>query len=88
MTTHTLRTTIRTPGKPAAYKAACDYISHDPAEFIDPTSRRKTEVNCPQCIAKKTCRKCGAERYTDGSGYKYQLCEKHLKENLEAFNNG
>jgi hypothetical protein len=88
MTTHTLRATIHAPGKPAAYKAACDYISRDPAEFIDPTSRRKAEVNCPACIAKKTCRKCSAPRYTDGSGYKYQLCEKHLRENVEAFNNG
>jgi hypothetical protein len=86
MTTHVLLSTGTEPGKPNTYKAKCGYISRDRSEFIDPTSSRKTPANCPQCTKGKTCRKCGEERYTDGRGYKYQLCEKHLRENVEAFN--
>lgn len=88
MTTHILLTTGHAPGKPDTYKAACGYISRDPAEFIDPTANRKTPANCPQCNKGKTCRKCNEPAYIAPSGYKYQLCVRHIKENMEALKNG
>jgi hypothetical protein len=80
MTTHTLRSTGR-----GTYKAACGYISHDPAEFIDPTARSKKAVTCTQCLKGKRCRKCNEPGHIAPNGYQYQLCKKHLQENVEAF---
>jgi hypothetical protein len=85
MTTHALRVTIHKPGEPDTYKAACRYISHDPAEFKDPTDRTKKIVTCTECLKGKKCRKCNEPGHIGPNGYQYQLCTRHLRENVEAF---
>ena len=77
MTTHILRTTGHTPGKPDTFKAACGYISTDRAEF-------KAPANCPECNKGTKCKKCNEPAYIAPGGYKYKLCERHLRENYEA----